>query len=308
MALLHAAARTAPECVALVATFDHGTGPAAGASVALVGEVAAASGLPCRQGRAGLHTAPSEAAWRTQRWQFLRMCASDAGTQTIVTAHTRDDQIETVIIRILRHAGARGLAALDVDGDIVRPWLHTRRADVADYATRWGVRHVEDPSNVSRSFLRNRVRLDLLPALRAANPRIDDDLLASAAEAASWRRRLERFVATAHPLTIGADGVSIGVHELMRYDRPSLAVLWQAIAARAGVMLDRRGTVHIAAFTQTAKAGAVTQVSGGVEVRRSRFSLVLRRPGHRPLRPDMGETRGESTVSPVQWIRSPERC
>ena len=304
MALLHAAAQFAPECIAMVATFDHGTGPAAKAAAELVADEAARHGLRCRTGRGSDHGAPSEAAWRAERWRFLRESAADAGASTIVTAHTRDDQIETVFIRILRHAGARGLAALDVDGDVVRPWLHCGRADVARYAVRWAVRHVEDPSNRSRAFLRNRVRLDLLPALRAANPRIDDELLASAAEAASWRRRIEHLVQSVHPLCVDADGVSVGAHALMNYDVPSLAVLWQVLAAGAGVTLDRRGTARLATFTKAAKIGAVTQVSGGFEVQRSRFSLVVRRPGYWPRASESVNARRRGVSAPVQWILS----
>lgn len=302
MALLHAAGRAAPACIALVATYDHGTGAAATAGAELVMEEAARYRLPSRQGIAPDGGAPSESAWRKQRWGFLRSSAADVDARAIVTAHTRDDQIETVVMRILRHAGARGLAALDVDGDVARPWLHTSRADVARYAARWGVPHVEDPSNRSRAYLRNRIRLDLLPALRVANPRIDDDLLSFAAKAASWRRRLERLVATAHPLRVDSDGVSVDAHELVGYDLPSLAVLWQALAAGAGVTLDRRGTAHLAVFTRTAKVGAVTQVSGGFEVQRSRFSLVVRRPGYRPSRPDPLAVRRPATSPSVRWV------
>ncbi len=249
---------------------------------------------------------PSESAWREQRWSFLRSSAADVDARTIVTAHTRDDQIETVIIRILRHAGARGLAALDVDGDVARPWLHTSRTDVARYAARWGVRHVEDPSNRSRAFLRNRVRLDLLPALRIANPHIDEDLLASAAKAASWRRRLDRLVAAAHPLRVGSDGVAIDAPGLASYDLASLAVLWQVLAAGAGVTLDRRGTAHLAAFTKTARVGAIAQVSGGFEVQRSRFSLVVRRPGYRPSAAGSSDVHRTATAPSVQWIPAKE--
>jgi tRNA(Ile)-lysidine synthase len=306
MALLHAAVRTAPTCIALVATYDHGTGVAATAGAELVTQEAARNGLPSRQGVAEAGGAASESAWREQRWGFLRSCAADVDARAIVTAHTRDDQIETVVMRILRHAGARGLAALDVDGDVARPWLHTGRADVAQYAASWGVPHVDDPSNRSRAFLRNRIRLDLLPALRVANPRIDDELLAFAAQAASWRRRLERLVTTAHPLRVDSDGVSVDALELGDYDLPSLAVLWQVLAAGAGVTLDRRGTAQLAAFTRTAKIGAVTQVSGGFEVQRSRFSLVVRRPGYRPARPDSRAVRRPATSPSVRWIPSTE--
>jgi len=306
VALLHAAARTAPECVAVVATFDHGTGSAASTGVALVADYAREYGLACRGGRAPAGTQASEAAWRAERWQFLREAATACDARAIVTAHTRDDQIETVFMRVLRHAGARGLAALDIDGDILRPWLLTSRAVIARYASAWGLHHIEDPSNASRAFLRNRVRLDLLPALCAARPGLDGELLALAAGAASWRRRIERFVAHTYPLHVEADGVSVAAHDLADYDVASLAVVWPALAARSGVTLDRRGTARLAEFTRRARIGTVMQVSGGFEIQRSRFSLVVRRRGFVPAEaPHTGD--GADALGPgspvVRWVR-----
>jgi tRNA(Ile)-lysidine synthase len=301
MALMHAAARTAPECVAAVATFDHGTGVAARDAVTLVAEHAEQYGLRCRHGRASSDTPASEAAWRTERWRFLRAAAAATGARAIVTAHTRDDHVETVFIRILRHAGARGLAALDVDGDVLRPWLRTDRWAVARYASHWKLPYVEDPSNASRAFLRNRVRLDLLPALCAVRPGFDGELLGLATEAASWRREVERIVGRAHPMCIDADGVSVAAHELRGYDVASLAVIWPVLAARAGVTLDRRGTARLGEFTRRAKIGGVMQVSGGFEVQRSRFSLVVRRPGYIPAG---GRAADEADPGPVLLARA----
>jgi tRNA(Ile)-lysidine synthase len=308
MALLHAAARTAARSIGTVATFDHGTGPAASAGADLAAVWAARYGLPCRLGRAGPDLEASEAAWRGARWQFLREAAASCGARAIVTAHTQDDQIETVVIRILRHAGARGLAALDTDGDVVRPWLRVRRAEIAQYAARWGVPHVEDPSNASRAFLRNRVRFDLLPALRATRPRIDEELLACAAKAAAWRRDIERLIADEHPLRVGIDGVFVGAGGLERYDVASLAIVWQVLAAGAGVTLDRRGTERLSAFTREARVGNVTQVSGGFEVQRSRFSLVVRRSGYQPvlaLGDHPAGARGDA-AHPATWVARDE--
>jgi tRNA(Ile)-lysidine synthase len=304
MALLHAAARTAPGCVAAVATFDHGTGAAAAAAADLAARSAARSGLQCRVGHAAHHLEASEAAWRDARWRFLREVAASCHARAIVTAHTRDDQIETVVIRILRHAGARGLAALDIDCDIVRPWLRIRRGDIARYAARCGVAHVEDPSNASRAFLRNRVRFDLLPALRSTRPDIDEELLACAAKAAAWRRDIEQLIAVRHPLRVGVDGVFVGARELEGYDVASLAIVWQVLAAGAGVTLDRRGTERLSAFTREARVGALTQVSGGYEVQRSRFSLVVRRTGYKPVPATIGDA-GVGRVDashPVRWV------
>ncbi len=275
MALLHAAGRCDPASVAVVATFDHRTGPHACRALALAAQSAARVGVRFAAGRAGPHVPPTEAGWREARWRFLREAAAAAGATVVVTAHTRDDQVETVAMRILRRAGARGLAGLDVDGDIARPWLSFARSAVARYGDRHGVEYVEDPTNQSRAHLRNRVRLDLLPALRRVQPAIDDCLLAIGADAAAWRRRVERVVRDAHPVRREGDGCSIAVSALAVYDAPSLAVVWPVLAAEIGITLDRRGVTRLAQFTRAARTGSRMQLSGGVEVLRSRFSFVL---------------------------------
>jgi len=306
VALLCAAARAAPGCVAAVATFDHGTGSASAAAANLVADYARKYRMACRRGRAPGPVVPTEASWRAERWRFLRETAAAVGARAIVTAHTRDDQVETVFIRVLRQAGTRGLAALDIDSDVVRPWLATPRAAVAAFAAIHGLRYVEDPSNASRAFLRNRVRLDLLPALRAAHPGFDDDLLALGAAAASWRRSAEGLVGGAYPLRVGVDGVSIAAGDLAQYDGDSLAVVWPVIAARAGVTLDRRGTARLATFTRCARVGGVMQVSGGFEVLRSRFSWVVRRPGYVPVPLRERHGRGIPPLvegGAIRWVR-----
>ena len=264
--------------VAAVATFDHGSGTAAARAAAFVARTAARFGMSCVFGRiaadaAGV-TAPSEAAWRNARWAFLREVAATVDA-VVVTAHTRDDQIETVAMRILRGAGARGLAGLDTDGPVVRPLLAVSRSTVATYARSAHVSHVTDPTNRSRRFLRNRLRLDLLPALRAAAPLFDTWLLEVGTRAATWRREVER-VAAAVPLAYDTAGrVVIARDPLLTYSSDELATLWPALAGRAGVTLDRRGTDRLARSTLGAGIGARIQLSGGVEVLRVRDGFAF---------------------------------
>jgi tRNA(Ile)-lysidine synthase len=278
MALLRAAMNVMRAAVAAVATFDHGTGGHATAAVELVSAVCETYDVPCTAARAPAGTPHTEAAWRLARWRFLRAAAARYGAR-VVTAHTRDDQLETLIIRILRHAGARGLAGLDADGGVIRPWLAVQRAAVSDYVARHDVAYVDDPSNQSRAFLRNRVRLDLLPALLRARPGLGAELLGVAENAARWRRDVERHVAAAHPARVEVDGMSIAASELAHYDQAALAIVWPVLAARMGLALDRRGMARLAEFTLRGRVGGEIQLSGGVAVQRSTFSFVLRRRG-----------------------------
>lgn len=279
MSLLDAASRVRPPGLELVvATVDHGTGPAATEAAALVCAESARRGLRVRSERLAMPSS-NEAAWRAARWEWLRRVALEEHA-TIATAHTRDDHVETVVMRILRGSGARGLAALLARGPILRPLIEVERRDVAAYARASGLVFLEDPTNGDRRFFRNRVRLDLLPAIRAARPEFEAQILELSRRAAEVRRELEEIArpflrsgASPHRADFDAAG-------LATLPEASLCELWPALAGLAGVALDRRGTVRLARFTAVARSGDRVQVSGGVEVVRSRdaFSLLRSLP------------------------------
>lgn len=287
MVLLQAMARWAPGRIAAVATFDHGTGTYATEAASLVAAESRRLGLTVVRERARV-PGHSEAAWRTARWNFLERIAR-AFKARVATAHTRDDQLETVVMRLLRGAGARGLAALAAPSSIVRPWLGVSRAELARWAALEHVAFLEDPMNVSREFLRGRVRHDLLPALEGAAPGFSDEMLAIADRAASWRREVDRHVdAIGVSASSAIERVSCPAVALESTSLEGRGVLWPAICARAGVTLDAKGTRELVKFTIASRRGTSLRVSGG--------GIVLRRgaaPGEGPG--DRFEVRRAST-------------
>lgn len=285
--LLDAAARVIARDRLTVATFDHGTGEAAARAAALVMAEAAARGIPDVAG-GGRPLPATEAAWRGARWRFLRDVAAGRGAR-IVTAHTADDQVETVVMRVLRGTGARGLAGLYADSPVVRPLLPFPREALAAQARDRGLRWVEDPSNADMRYLRNRVRRDLVPALERPHPELRAELLALARRAASWRREMDAVALACCPSRPSPrGGLVVAAPLLLGYHAASLAVLWPAIAARVGVALDARGTRRLTEFTTRSRPGAVMPLSGGWEVVRGAEAFELRRvppaaPGPTPL-------------------------
>jgi tRNA(Ile)-lysidine synthase len=180
-------------------------------------------------------------------------------------------------MRILRDAGPRGLAGLYAESDIVRPFLELRRTELESYATARRIAHVEDPSNASRTYLRNRVRHDLLPAMTKVRPGFPSSLLTVARLAATWREELDKAVAEID-VTPGPNGsIRVARADLAGYDAESLRTLWPAIAAKVGVVMDRRGTHRLAEFTMKGHNGGSIQLSGGIEVRMFRDHLLLGR-------------------------------
>ena len=163
MVLLDAAARVVRSRIAAVATFDHGSGSHSATSAEFVCDEAHARDVPVVSGR-GEQLSPAESVWREARWGFLRRVAADFGA-VVATAHTEDDQVETVLMRAMRGAGARGLAALYASSDVSRPFIDLSRATLEQYARARDVRWVSDPTNEDLRFFRNRIRRDLLPAL-----------------------------------------------------------------------------------------------------------------------------------------------
>ncbi|PYR59409.1 MAG: tRNA lysidine(34) synthetase TilS [Acidobacteria bacterium] len=131
-----------------------------------------------------------EDAARTARHEFLERARTHLGADVVAVGHTRDDQAETFLLRLVRGAGARGLAAMHPrNGPIVRPLLDCRRSAVRAYLDERHIAYVEDESNQDVAIPRNRVRAELMPLLEVRfNPAIID-VLAGEAEIArdEWR-------------------------------------------------------------------------------------------------------------------------
>jgi tRNA(Ile)-lysidine synthase len=286
----------------MVATFDHASGPHSSRAASFVARAALAYGMPVVVGRAE-HVARSEAAWRAARWQFLGSVAA-ATKSAIVTAHTRDDQVETVLMRAMRDAGARGLAGLRAPSNVLRPLLEVRRAELEAYAESRGLTWIDDPTNRRLAYLRNRVRRDALPALIRARPGFDAELIDIGEQAGAWRRDLAVLVDRNLPfeITEGQDGakqLDVSAAELTKYSRSALAIIWPELASRAGLTLDRRGTQRVVELVEAGKIGRRIQLSGGWEVSRSRTHFELRRAGAVPVSPEAVRV----LEAPMVWDR-----
>lgn len=117
-----------------------------------------------------------EAAARDARYGFLHSLSGK-----IATAHTADDNAETVLLHLIRGTGLKGLGGITpVSGNVIRPMLHISRQEVEEFLAEWCLQHIEDSSNETDAFLRNRIRHNVMPLLRQENPRIGENLSAMA--------------------------------------------------------------------------------------------------------------------------------
>ena len=113
-----------------------------------------------------------EAAARDARYTFLRSLHGK-----IATAHTADDNAETVLMHLVRGTGLKGLGGITpVHGKVIRPMLSCTRDDVEAFLEEWSLSYVEDSSNGGDAFLRNRLRHHVMPQLKEENPRLAENL------------------------------------------------------------------------------------------------------------------------------------
>ncbi len=179
-ALLHVLARLRGSLGhrVVACAIDHGLRSEAGAEIAQVESLARELEVPMEI--VALRVEPGgnlQARARSARWEALIEVAGRLGAATIATGHTADDRAETVLLRLLRGAGPRGLAVLPPrDGVRVRPLLRARRRDVLEHLRRHGLAFAEDPSNRDPRFARVRVRLEVLPLLETLAPRVVESL------------------------------------------------------------------------------------------------------------------------------------
>lgn len=127
-----------------------------------------------------------QARARDARREALQRAAERARADLIATAHHADDRAETVLIRLLRGSGPRGLAVLPPRSGVwIRPLCRARKSDVLLHLERHSLTFAEDPSNANRRFLRTRVRFELMPLLEQLSPQIAGHLCALADALAS---------------------------------------------------------------------------------------------------------------------------
>jgi len=266
---------------------DHGwRGEESRADAEFVESMARRLGLPfwlerARQAEGNLE----EAAREARRAFFLRM-RRERGLQSVALGHTRNDQAETVLFRLLRGAGPAGLSAMrpkTAEG-FVRPLLATDRAAIAEYLRQREIPWREDRTNADRRFARNRIRLELLPELeRGWNPELTEVLCRTAFLAAEDEEFWEAEIARRAPEVVR------GAEDALILDCTGLAAYPPALCRRmlrwavSQVKGDLRGIEfgHIDDLFQLARRreGDGRLILPGVDAWRSFEWLRLAKPG-----------------------------
>ena len=141
-----------------------------------------------------------EAAARDARYAFLRTLSGK-----IATAHTADDNAETLLMHLVRGTGLKGLGGImPQNGNVIRPMLSITRREIEDFLAEYAVDHITDSSNDGDDFLRNRIRHHVMPLLKEENPRLSQNLSAMA-----LRLRLDEEALTQQAAFEGAPQVDV---------------------------------------------------------------------------------------------------
>ena len=236
--------------------------------------------------RAGGCAENLEKAARDCRYRFFCELLAAGAYDKIATAHTRSDQAETVLFRLLRGAAGPGLSAVRPlrNGAIVRPMLDVSRDEVEAYLTAQGISWREDSSNNDMAFARNRLRRELLPQLkREWNPQIERTLAKTAdwhfAEQLFWEARTDELVAAC--ASREPRGLLLQVEAVRKLHPAEQRRLLRRALAESSSRADAVGFDHVEAVRAAvhADAGSVRIDLPGLRVERSFDRILLRQPG-----------------------------
>jgi len=242
----------------VVAHLDHGIHPDSARVAEQVQELARSYRLPFELGRLALGPDTGETVARTSRYAWLEEVRARVGAQVIFTAHHADDQVETVLMRVLAGSGPAGLSAMTpLSGRLVRPLLSVSRAELLRHVAERGLEAWVDPANTDPRHLRSWLRVELLPALRCRLPAIDANLQRLARQAARDRAAWD-VVLEALPeldLSMETDGISVAASSLGRYDSPLVQAVILAVARRAGCQIGPARIGRILALLRGGSGG-----------------------------------------------------
>ncbi|HKS29267.1 MAG TPA: tRNA lysidine(34) synthetase TilS [Pyrinomonadaceae bacterium] len=278
----------------LVAHLDHGLRTSSREDALWVEELARRLGYDAKVERLSVRGLAEsgrdnlEQAARRARYEFLAHASEESGAQVVLTAHTVDDQAETVLLRLLRGSGAEGLGGMEPvrplqEGSgvlLARPLLNwARRADTEDYARARKVEPRRDEMNEDEGFARVRVRKRLLPLMQGFNARVVEALARTARLLREDSRTLDKLAALLLEEALeGSEDGSLSV-EVLACASPALRRralrLW--LAERRGD-LRRLELVHLVAVERLLvgeRGGRVAELPGGAKVSRRRGRLFF---------------------------------
>ena len=235
-----------------------------------------------------------EGTARRLRYQWFRQLLSEIPLNTVATAHTRDDQAETVLAKFLRGAWTEGFSGIHPvlnfpEGSVVRPLLRTTRAEIETWLHARKQAWREDSSNRHLTFTRNRIRHELLPHLETWNPQLREHLVQMAElardEESWWQAEIERLapqvLVRGRPVrgggraTTGVEGVALDLARLIAEPVAVQRRLLRHAASQLGSAPDFVATESLRSLALAGKGGQKLELAGGLRAERTHREIRL---------------------------------
>lgn len=252
---------------------------------------------PSGQATAGKAAESIEEAARRLRYAWFRQLMASGEVDAIATAHTLDDQAETVLAKFLRGAWTEGLAGIaprlegTEGGEIIRPLLAAKHSEIEAYLRGLGQDWREDSSNRNLTFTRNRIRHELLPLLEGWNPRLREHMAQMAAlagdEEAFWQAELARLapqlLLPGRPVRGGGRAAGSGLDSGLAIEVSRLSALAPALqrrlvrhaAEKFGTALDFSATEALRSLAFQGRAGQKLALPNGLRAERTAREVRL---------------------------------
>jgi len=259
-----------------------------------------------------------EEAARILRYGALEEFRQECGAKLIAVGHTADDQVEEFFIRLIRGSGSGGLSGMRLKRDnIVRPLLFEKKGQLVEFLSARGIRWCLDSSNLDRQFLRNRVRLDLLPLLEENfNPALRKTILQNMDVLAEEDKFLTEQTESTFKRCIRLSGLATNGENQSQLviDRDKFLKTHPAIQRRIlekscwqmGIRPTYEQICTLAEFIANGRNGSELHLEAGVRAEKFPHELLLARPlpngllrGSRPPAPSIGQTIPGIGIYPV---------
>jgi tRNA(Ile)-lysidine synthase len=285
----------------IVAHADHGISPDSAEVARRVEALAVGYGLPFVLGSLALGSLAGETTARKARYEWLERSRRETGARTILTAHHADDQVETVMMRVLAGSGPSGLAGmLPWHGLVARPLLPFRRERLVRYVQRRGLEFWNDPANREHRHLRAWVRHALLPLVEERLPLAGERLLRLSGQARLNREAWDALLDSYSELDWRREDQisSVAASALRAYDSPLALSLLMAVARRAGMVLGPSRARRVFAFANRGQSGGRLELGSGwtAELAFDRLRLL---PPDQPV--NSSGTNIEGEAGRTQW-------
>ena len=308
MALLHALAQLALglDFSLVVAHVDHGLRPEeAEAEARLVQEAAQGLGLACECGRVDVAAYAREQglsrehAARDLRYGFFNDVAARHRATKIAVAHTADDQAEEILLRLIRGTGRAGLTGMARlrDGLVIRPFLEISKEKILGYLAAENISYCIDSSNHQRIYLRNRIRLDLLPYLQEHfNPNIGNSLRETAAILQGEEELLAEMATQAYVKVVTEEsgepaGLTIQLPDFLRQPLAIRRRILETVCWHMDCRPSFRQIAQLLSLAETGAEGAELHLARGLRAVKAGGLLSIRyAQGRQAVRGNLSET------------------